>query len=479
MHRGLQNSGVVVEIDSVGPGSGSIRPTLQYSPVIDDVAERAKRWLENIDDRPIPAEATIDQVKAALGHTLRDTGADPSAVIDRLVSAVEPGLMTMQSPRFFGWVIGGTQPVALAADWLVSTWDQNAGMRAPTPGVFAAEELAGEWVLDLLGLPATAAVSFVTGATMANFVGLAAGRQYVLADHGWDVNRDGLTGAPRIHFIAGEERHGAIDLAGRYLGLGEATLVKSDAQGRIRVDLLADTFADMPGPKILCLQAGNVHSGSFDDLWAAVEVGHAAGAWVHIDGAFGLWAAASPRYKSLMEGHVRADSWATDAHKTLNVPYDCGIAIVAHPEAMTGAFGMHAEYLPTAEAGNAYDRVPELSRRARGVPVWATLNALGRNGVTALVDGLADAAAALAAGLRTLPGAKIVNDVVFTQVCLAMADDATTLTVGQRLNDEGVAFASPSTWRGRAVLRFSVSNWATDATDVERTVEAVRRAITS
>ncbi|WP_224760697.1 MULTISPECIES: pyridoxal-dependent decarboxylase [unclassified Salinibacterium] len=447
--------------------------------MIDDVAERAKRWLENIDDRPIPAEATIDQVKAALGHTLRDTGADPSAVIDRLVSAVEPGLMTMQSPRFFGWVIGGTQPVALAADWLVSTWDQNAGMRAPTPGVFAAEELAGEWVLDLLGLPATAAVSFVTGATMANFVGLAAGRQYVLADHGWDVNRDGLTGAPRIHFIAGEERHGAIDLAGRYLGLGEATLVKSDAQGRIRVDLLADTFADMPGPKILCLQAGNVHSGSFDDLWAAVEVGHAAGAWVHIDGAFGLWAAASPRYKSLMEGHVRADSWATDAHKTLNVPYDCGIAIVAHPEAMTGAFGMHAEYLPTAEAGNAYDRVPELSRRARGVPVWATLNALGRNGVTALVDGLADAAAALAAGLRTLPGAKIVNDVVFTQVCLAMADDATTLTVGQRLNDEGVAFASPSTWRGRAVLRFSVSNWATDATDVERTVEAVRRAITS
>lgn len=454
-------------------------PTDDYRDLLDAARHRAVEWLDQVPERPIPPASDADEVKDALGRDLPATTQDPREVLERLADAVEPGLLASQSPRFYGWVIGGTYPVALAADWLTSTWDQNGGMRYASPSTTAVEDLAGQWLLDLLGLPAASAVGFVTGATTANLVGLAAGREHVLRAVGWDVNTAGLTGAPRVRLVAGTERHGSVDLAARYLGLGAARLVPSDDQGRIVVDALADALADGDGPVIVCLQAGNVHSGAFDDVGAAVAVAHEAGAWVHVDGAFGLWAAASPRYAHLTHGYETADSWATDAHKTLNVPYDSGIAVVADPVAARTALGIRASYLVAAESTDPHETVPEMSRRSRGVPVWATLAWLGRQGVAELVDRLGDGAAALAAGLATIDGVEVVNEVVWTQVCVALADDATTQAVAQSLRDEGVAYAYTSRWRDRDVIRFSVSNWGTDAGEVAATVDAVRRAVTS
>lgn len=456
-------------------GSGNV--SRRYDELLDDAATRAKDWLAGVFTRTIPAQTEIDEVKRALGTELPRAGIPALDVIERLATGVEPGLMASQSARFYGWVMGGTHPVSLAADWLVSAWDQNAGMRDATPGVVAAEELAGEWLLEMLGLPRSAEVGFVTGATSANFVGIAAARQHTLAEQGWDVNRDGLSGAPRIRFIAGVERHGTIDLAGRYLGLGEPQLVDADEQGRVDVEHLAQLSAGGHGPAIVCLQAGNIHSGAFDGFRGAIEVAHEAGAWVHIDGAFGLWAGASKTLGSLCAGYADADSWATDAHKTLNVPYDCGIAIVARPNAMHSAFGMRASYLQDPSAGaEPHDKVPELSRRARGVPVWATLLWLGSDGVDRLVTGLAASAASLARGLAEIPEVQVLNDVVFTQVSIAMPSDERTLAVGKHLLESGQVLASPSRWHDRAVLRFSVSNWATDAAEVRATIDAVRQA---
>jgi len=413
----------------------------------------------------------------SLGGSLPDGPSDAAAVVDLLAECVEPGLMAMPSGRFFGWVIGGTLPAALAADWLTGAWDQNTGMRFATPGTVAVEEAAGTWLLDLLGLPAGADVGFVTGGTMANFTGLAAGRQQVLTDHGWDLDRLGLTGAPRVRALVGEERHGTVDLALRYLGLGAPTPVAADAQGRIRLDALADALSAGGGPTIVCLQAGNLHSGAFDPLRAAIALAKQHDAWVHVDGAFGLWAGASPRLRHLVEGHENADSWATDAHKTLNVPYDCGIAIVARPRAVRDAMGMQASYLVHAEGpGDPLDRVPELSRRARGVPVWAALRSLGRSGVADLVDGLAGHARAMGEGIATVEGAEILNDVVFTQVCAAFGDDPRTRAVTAEVLADGTAWMSGSRWRERDVLRVSVSNWSTDTHDVSLAVDAVRRA---
>lgn len=449
-----------------------------YGPVLRAAAERAVAWLEELPTRPIPPASTDAEVKDALGRALPDGPHDPREVLDRLVEAVEPGLLASQSPRFYGWVIGGTYPVALAADWLTSAWDQNGGMRYSAPSTTAVEDLAAAWLLDLLGLPARSAVGFVTGATTANMVGLAAARHRVLADAGWDDTRDGLAGGPRVRFVAGAERHGSVDLAARYLGLGAATLVPADDQGRIVVDALADVLAAGDGPVIVALQAGNVHSGAFDDVAAAAAVAHDAGAWVHVDGAFGLWAAAAPRLQRLTRGYEVADSWATDAHKTLNVPYDCGIAVVADAASAHAALGLRASYLVAAEdLGDPHESVPEMSRRARGLPTWAVLASLGRSGVAALIERLADGATAIADGLRSIPGVEVVNDVVYTQVCAAFADDATTRAVAERLRLEGVAYAYPSHWRDRDVVRFSVSNWATGPEEVAETVAAVRRAV--
>ena len=448
-----------------------------YTAPLEAALAHTRTWLASLADRPVPPQQDADAMADALGGRLPDGPTEPAAVIDLLARCVEPGLMAMPSGRFFGWVIGGTMPAAMAADWLTSAWDQNSGMRFATPGTVAVEEAAAAWLLDLLGLPTGADVGFVTGGTMANFTGLAAGRQQVLTDHGWDLDRLGLNGAPPVRVLVGEDRHATIDLALRYLGLGAPTPVAADDQGRTRVDALAEQLSAGSGPAIVCLQAGNLHSGAFDPLGEAIAVAKEHDAWVHVDGAFGLWAGASPRLRHLVDGYEGADSWATDAHKTLNVPYDCGVIIVARPRALRAAMGMQASYLVRAEGpGDPLDKVPELSRRARGVPVWATLRSLGRSGVVELVDGLADNARVLADGIGAIDGATILNDVVFTQVCVTFGDDDRTRAVTARLLADGTAWMSGSRWAGRDVLRISVSNWSTDERDVALTVDAVRRA---
>jgi glutamate/tyrosine decarboxylase-like PLP-dependent enzyme len=451
-----------------------------YTAALDVAEKHARAWLESVPTRPVPPRVTTDQMVAALGGPLPETGAEPADVVDELATKAEPGLMSIPSGRFFGWVMGGVLPAALGADWLVSAWDQNAGMRPPTPAVVGAEEVAAQWLLDLLGLPATADVGFVTGATMANFAGLAAGRGAVLARAGWDVHDRGLCGAPRIHVLVGEERHDSVDLALRYLGLGRPQPVPADDQGRIRVDALVEALAEIPDgdPVIVCLQAGNLHSGAFDPFVDLIPLAHARGAWVHVDGAFGLWAAASPRLRHLTDGLAEADSWATDAHKTLNVGYDCGIAVVADRVAHRAAFGVHASYLADdgSDPGNPHEKVPEMSRRARGVPVWAALKSLGRSGVPDLIDRLADRAAAFAEGLAAMDGAEVLNQVPYTQVCVSFGDDHRTRAVTAALLADGDTWMSGSRWHGRDVLRISVSNWSTDADDVRRSLDALRRA---
>ncbi|MDQ0894042.1 pyridoxal phosphate-dependent decarboxylase family protein [Agromyces ramosus] len=453
-------------------------PEDEYSEALRVAEQRARDWLASVAQRPINPNADVDEIKDALGRILADEGQDAAAVVDHLATAIEPGLIAMASPRFYGFVIGGTYPAALAADWLVSAWDQNTGSRTPTPGAAAVEELAAAWLLDLLGLPAGSGVGFVTGATMANFSCLLAARGSVLRAAGWDVERHGLQGAPRVRFLAGDAVHSSMVVAGRMAGFGLPRTVGADPQGRIDVDGLVAALGQDDGPVIVALQAGDVHSGAFDDFAAAIAVAHAAGAWVHIDGAFGLWAGASPALRHLVAGYEAADSWATDAHKTLDVPYDSGVAIVADEAAMGAALAIHAAYLPEVGAvAEPYDHTPELSRRARGIPVWATLSTLGRHGVADLVDGMVAAAKGLADGFAETPGLEVLNDVVFTQVCVAADDDTLTGALADRLRADGVAWASPSRWHDRAIVRFSVSNRGTDATAVERTIGAVRSAL--
>ena len=401
-------------------------------------------------------------------------------VIEELIAGAEPGVLAIPSGRFFGWVMGGVLPVTLAADWLTSTWDQNAGLLVSSPAAAGAEWVASEWLLDLLGLPGNSAVGFVTGAMIANFTCLAAARHDVLRRAGWDVEGDGLHGAPPVTVIVGEERHETVDVALRFLGLGEqrTLTVPADDQGRIRLDALTDILAQVGNtPLIVCLQAGNVHSGAFDPIAEAVDLAHQYGAWVHVDGAFGLWAAASAQYRHLVAGVERADSWASDAHKTLNVPYDSGLAIVAKAEAMYAAMGVHAAYLIQDERPDPFSTVPEFSRRARGFPVWAALRSLGRRGVAEMVERFCRHARRFAAGLAELDGVRVVNDVVFTQVCVSFGTDEATREVATRLLRDGTAWMTPSTWHGQAVLRISVSNWRTTEEDVDRTLAAVRRVL--
>ncbi|TFB57568.1 aspartate aminotransferase family protein [Cryobacterium sp. Hz7] len=449
-----------------------------YRQALERAKAHALDWLSSLPTRPVGPRVDADTLAAGFAAPLPLQPTDPAEVIDELARLAEPGLMAMTSGRFFGWVIGGTLPAALAADWLVSAWDQNAGMRFATPATAAAEEAAGGWILDLLGLPDGADVGFTTGATMANFVGLAAGRDRVLGGAGWDVAIAGLAGAPRVAVYVGDERHAVIDLALRYLGLGAPIVVPADDQGRMLPEALAAALNQGTGPAIVCLQAGNVHSGAFDPVGELTDLAHQHGAWVHVDGAFGLWAAVSPRYREQLAGLDTADSWATDAHKTLQVPYDCGMAIVARPAELRSTFGVHTSYLFADETGpgDPYEKVPELSRRARGVPVWAALRSLGRSGTVMLVERLADHARAIADGLGRITGAEVLNDVVFTQVCVSFGDDERTRRVTEELLKEGTAWMSGSRWQDRDVLRVSVSNWSTDADDVAASVAAVERA---
>ena len=449
---------------------------------LDHANRHASRWLDSLATRPVPPRASVAEVVAALGTELPAGPTPANEVIDLLASACEPGLTAMPSGRFYGFVIGGSHPAALAADWLVSAWDQNAVLRAVSPAHAAVEDVASTWLLDLLGLPATSGVGFVTGATMSNFTCLAAARDTVLRRRGWNVAVNGLSGSPRVRVLVGAQRHDTVDLALRYLGLGAPEPVKADDQGRIDPDALASALGEVDqgagtAPAIVVLQAGNLHSGAFDPFTKAIAVAHEHGAWVHIDGAFGLFAAASPTTRHLTEGYERADSWTTDAHKTLNVPYDCGIAIVADRDALRAAMTMGAmDYFITDAAGDSCDTVPESSRRARAIPVWAVLRALGRQGVADLVDGFCRHAKAFAEGIEAIDGATIENDVVFSQVSAAFGSDENTAEVTRRLMTDGTAWMTGSRWRNKAVLRISVSNWSTTDEDVVHSLDALRRA---
>jgi glutamate/tyrosine decarboxylase-like PLP-dependent enzyme len=439
--------------------------------------EIAGAYLDGLPERRVPAGQDTDTLVAAMGGPLPAEGADPLAVLDDLARLAEPGLTAHSSPRFFGFVIGGTYPVGIAADWLTSVWDQNSGLREVTPAASAAREVVQGWLVDLLGLSAGTTMGTVTGGLMANFTGLAAGRHAVLARTGWDVEQRGLQGAPRVRVLVGAERHDTVDLALRYLGLGAPEPVPADAQGRIRVEALTAALATQPDvPTVVVLQAGNVHSGAFDPFADAVQTAHEHGAWVHVDGAFGLWAGASPRLRHLVAGYEGADSWASDAHKTLNVPYDSGLAFVRDSAAHRAALGIHAPYLlHSAGAPEPLELGPEFSQRGRSFVLWATLRSLGRDGVAALVERLVAHAQAFADGVRAI-GGEVLNDVVFTQVCTAWGEDASTAEVERLVLAEGEAWMTGSTWHGRKVLRIAVSNHATSEDDVARSLRALERA---
>ena len=436
-----------------------------------DAAERSIRYLEGLDARPV-APGALDGLERLRVPLPERTGED-SETLRELDEIVSPATMGMAGPRFFGFVIGGALPVTVAASWLATAWDQNTGLWLPTPGTATLEEVALQWLLDLLGLPAGAGVGFVTGATVANFTCLAAARRAVLARAGWNVEADGLFGAPPIAVIVGAEAHPTLFKSLGMLGLGRARVVRVpvDGQGRMR----ADALPPLAGPAIVCTQAGNVNTGAVDPIGAIAERAHAAGAWVHVDGAFGLWAAAAPSLRPLTAGIEAADSWATDAHKWLNVPYDSGLAFVRDVHALRSAMAITAEYLPTETPHrNPSDHTPELSRRARGVEVWAALRTLGRAGVAEMIERTCRLARRMAEGLAAA-GFEILNQVVLNQVLVSFGDQARTERVVAAIQAEGTCWAGGTVWQGRGAMRISVSSWATRDEDIERSLAAIIR----
>jgi glutamate/tyrosine decarboxylase-like PLP-dependent enzyme len=443
--------------------------------------DRALDWLESLPWRPVRASATVEELLGVLDRPLPDQPTDAATVVDELVRACEPGLVATPSGRFFGFVIGGVLPAALAADWLTSAWDQNAGLVAVAPAEAVVEAVASRWLLDVLGLPATASVGFVTGGNMANFTCLAAARHRVLAKAGWDVEAYGLHGAPEITVVVGDERHVTVDVALRYLGLGaqRSVQVATDRQARIRPEALAAALERVSGPAIVCLGAGNVNTGAFDAFPEAIAAARAHDAWVHVDGAFGLWAAAAPATRHLVAGVAGADSWAVDAHKWLNVPYDSGLAIVADPQVHASALGAHASYLiQGGRLPDQFDLVPEFSRRGRGFAVYAALRALGRSGLADLVERCCGHARRFAEGLAAMPGVQVLNDVVLNQVVVRFGDDdEISREVVRRVLDDGTGYMTGTTYKGVAAMRISVSNWSTTQDDVDRSLDALRRIV--
>ncbi len=442
-------------------------------------ADHAVEFHDTLEDRPVHARATIEELAEALGGPVPEDGVEDAQVIAELVAAVEPGLVGSQTGRYFGFVFGSALPAAAAADWLATAWDQNAFSAVSSPAAAAAEEVAARWLAELLGLPDGVSSGFVTGAQGANTTALAAARHHVLRAADWDVERDGLTGAPAIRVLAGEERHVTIDRSLRLLGLGTASLevVPADGEGRMRADALADALQGAAGPIIVCAQAGNVNTGACDPLPQIAALSAAAGAWLHVDGAFGLWAAASRRHRHLVAGAELADSWATDAHKWLNVPYDCGLVFTRHPEAHGEAMAVAASYLQRSDGRSPSDWVPESSRRARGFAVWAAVRSLGRSGVEALVDRCCGHARTFAELLAAEPGVEILNEVVLNQVLVRFGeDDETTREVVRRVQEDGTCWLGATVWQGRAAMRISVSSFRTTGDDVERSVAAILEA---
>ena len=455
--------------------------------LLEQTAGVAASYLEGISDQPIGWSADVQELRSGLGGPLPDQPVDPLQVVTELAAAAQPGLVSSPSGRYFGFVIGGTAPAALAADWLTSTWDQNAGLYVCGPSAAVVEEVAGAWVAELLGLPADVSFGFVTGCQMAHVTGLAAARYRVLARVGWDVNDQGLIGAPPVRIFVGAERHVTVDRALRLLGFGAASIVSvaADAQGRMRPSALREELVRHDGPRIVCAQAGNVNTGSVDPLQEIADVAHESGAWLHVDGAFGLWAAASPSLKHLVAGADRADSWATDAHKWLNVPYDSGIAFCADPEAHEAAMSVRAGYLVHADRDGPRDQLdwnPEFSRRARGFPVYAAIRSLGRAGIADLVERCCAHARRFGEALAALPGVEVLNEVALNQVLVRFLDqagdhDAQTRAVIEAVQRDGTCWLSGTTWQGVGAMRISVSSWATTSDDVERSLASIEGAV--
>ncbi len=466
--------------------TGKEAPVKNIRPLLEDAAGHAAGFLEDLPDTRVAATATVEELRAALDGPLPEGPLDARAVVSDLAAAAGPGLLASAGSRYFGFVIGGSHPAALAADWLTSAWDQNAGLYVISPAASVVEEVCGAWLVDLFGLPEGCSFGFVTGCQMANFTGLAAARYHVLADKGWDVETAGLAGAPPIRVVTGEERHVTIDRALRFLGLGTASVraVPADGQGRMRPDALRTALAESSGPTIVCAQAGNVNTGAIDHLDEICDAAHAAGAWVHVDGAFGLWAAASPAKRSLVRGIERADSWATDAHKWLNVPYDSGLVFCARPDSHRAAMAASAGYLVQggdSRERDAFDWNPEASRRARGFPVYAAIRSLGREGISDLVDRCCAHARRFADALASEPGVEVLNDVTLNQVLVRFDDpggdhDGRTREVIRRVQQDGTCWLGGTTWQGKAAMRISVSNWSTTTEDVDLSVAAILRA---
>ena len=432
----------------------------------------AADFYETLPTRPVYPRATVAELHAALSGPLPENGLPARTVIAELAAAADPGLVAEPSGRYFGFVIGGAVPASIAADWLTSTWDQNAGLFAGGPSASIVEQVAGAWLVELLGLPRHASFGFVTGAQMANFTALAAARHHVLANVGWDVERDGLQGAPKIRVVVGAKRHTTIDRALRMLGLGTPTeVVPADAEGR----MLADELHIGDEPTIVCAQAGEVNTGASDPFHAIADARDAApNAWVHVDGAFGLWAAATDSLRHHVEGVERADSWTTDGHKWLNVPYDSGLVFTAHPESHSAAFSVRAAYLIVDDdKREQVDWNPEFSRRARGFPAYAAIRSLGRTGIADLIERTCAHAKTFAARLEVM-GAEILNSVELNQVLFRFSDDARTEAVLAGVQASGEAWMSGTVWDGRPAIRISVSNWQTTEDDVERALAAFR-----
>jgi glutamate/tyrosine decarboxylase-like PLP-dependent enzyme len=440
-------------------------------------ADRALDYLATVDDRSVFPRSSSAELRAALGDALPEAGMDAAQVIDELADACEPHLVSVTGGRYFGFVTGGHLPAALAADWLAAGWDQNAFSFVSSPAAAVVEEVAGAWVKAALGLPETASAGFVTGCQMAHVTCLAAARFEVLRRTGWDVGRLGLAGSPPITVVTGRLRHATVDRALRLLGIGTEALVlvDTDDQGRVLPEPFLDAV-DRPGPLIAVLQAGEVNTGSFDPIERLVAPVQDRGGWVHIDGAFGLWAlAAGPGLAALAAGAASADSWAFDAHKWLNVPYDSGVAVCADPAAHRAAMSYHGDYLaPTGSEYDAMDFVPDASRRARGVAVYAALRSLGRSGVADMVDRCCRLAQRLADQLAAISGLEVLNDVVLNQV-LFRAGEATAEVLAA-VQASGETWMGATIWDGDPAIRVSVSSWASAEADIDRAVAAIKQA---
>src|SRR5579859_3769616 len=434
-------------------------------------AERAIRYLEGLNGRGVAPDPTVVARLAELAIPL-PTDPSPADETMALLDSYSAATMAMAGPRFFGFVIGGTLPATLAANWLAGAWDQNSALAAVTPFTAKLEDVALRWLRDVLGLPPETGVGFVTGATMANFTCLAAARHSVLKQAGWDVEADGMFGAPPVTVVVGEEAHPTLFKSLGLAGFGRNRVVRVpvDKQGRMR----ADAFPNLSGPTIVCLQAGNVNTGAFDPAPEIIPKAKAANAWVHIDGAFGLWAAATPSKAHLMAGYADADSWATDAHKYLNTPYDSGLAFVRYADVLRAAMAVSAAYLPLSPTRDPANFTPELSRRARGIEVWAALHTLGRSGLADLVERTCRYAARFAEGLRAA-GYQILNDVVLNQVLVSFGDEQTTRNIISEIQKDGTCWCGGTVWQGQVAMRISVSSWATTDTDVEQSLDAMLR----